>query len=293
MQVRRRRACILQAWHPCYDLRVNTPQIADAVCERCGGRGWILEEDGGAGTAIACECQAESIVPRLLRLAGIPARYHDCSLESFTTDAPDPGHRDQLLAAKTRSRRYVDDFLTEEGRFTEQGLLFTGPTGVGKTHLAVATLAQLIQRYRVHALFTDCTALIHRLQSTFEPRSNRGKREVLDPILGAEVLLVDDLGAQKPSEWVSEILYLIFNERYSARLPTLVTTNLRLERDEDEEPSALGAVYASASEPRPRRRLARESVYTRLPASLVSRLYEMTRTIRIEAGDFRREIKSH
>ncbi len=271
---------------------MNTPQVAEAECERCGGRGWVVEEDGGAGTAVACACQEERVVPRLLRLAGIPARYRDCRFESFNTDVPDAGRRDQLFEAKTRSQRYADEFLTEDGRFTEQGLLFTGPTGVGKTHLAVAVVARLIRRYRVHALFADCTALIHRLQSTFEPGSPRGKREVLDPILGAEVLLLDDLGAQKSSEWVSEILYLVFNERYSSRLPTLVTTNLRLEGDDDAPPAG-GSVYATDSEPRRRRRPERESIYNRLPASLVSRLHEMTRSIRIEAGDFRREIKSH
>lgn len=232
-------------------------------------------------------------MPRLVRLAGIPPRYRDCRFDSFSTVDPDAGRADELVQAKSRAERYVDAFLTEEGRFTEQGLLFSGPTGVGKTHLAVAVVARLIRRYRVHALFADCTALIHRLQSTFEPGSPRGKREVLDPILAAEVLLVDDLGAQKSSEWVSEILYLVFNERYSARLPTLVTTNLSLEGDADDGLPAAAGVYASEAEPRHPRRPGRESIYNRLPASLVSRLHEMTRSIRIEAGDFRREIKSH
>lgn len=272
---------------------MNSPPVADAVCERCGGRGWILEDDGGAGTAIACECQAENVVPRLLAQAGIPERYRRCSFETFMVDAPDPGERHELLRAKKLSQRYVDEFPTEEGRFTERGLVFTGPTGVGKTHLAVAVLSGLIQRYRVHARFADCTALIHRLQSTFEPDSDRGKREVLEPVIGAEVLLLDDLGANKSSEWVSEILYLILNERYSARLPTLVTTNLRLEKDQPRADALASGVLGSRSEPGPLAVPERESMYRRLPASLVSRLHEMTRPIRIEVKDFRREIKSH
>lgn len=258
-----------------------TPQlVADAVCDRCEGRGWILEEDGGPGTAVACECQAESVVPRLLATAGIPERYCRCSFKSFSTANADEGERHQLLAAKSRCERYVDEFLTEEGRFTEQGLLFTGPNGVGKTHLSVAVLSLLIERYRVRAVFADCTALIHRLQNTFEPGSPRAKREVLDPILHSEILLLDDLGAQKSTEWVNEILYLVLNERYSSRLPTLVTTNLRME---SAEPERLNPKDGAEMQ-----RLRRAPLSERLPASLVSRLYQMTRPIQIEAGDFRK-----
>lgn len=261
-----------------------SPQVADAVCERCGGRGWILEDDGAQGTAVACQCQADSVVPRLLAQAGIPDRYRRCTFDNFEVTDPDEARGHQLLAARTRSQRYVDEFINEEGRFAEHGLLFTGPTGVGKTHLAVAVIGGLIQRYRVHARFVDTTALIHRLQSTFEPGSSRGKQEVLNPILEAEILVLDDLGAQKQSDWVSEILYLVLNERYSSRSPTIVTTNLRLEPGREPSRDPLD----SADRPRPRR----ESMGQRLPASLVSRLHEMTRVIQIEAGDFRREVKS-
>jgi DNA replication protein DnaC len=259
---------------------VTQQLLADAICERCEGRGWILEDDGGPGTAVACRCQAESVVPRLLAMAGIPERYRSCSFKSFSTVNTDDGQAHQLLAARTRSERYVDEFLTEEGRFTERGLLFTGPNGVGKTHLAVAVLSRLIERFRVHAVFADCTALIHRLQNTFEPGSPRAKRDVLDPILHGEILLLDDLGAQKSSEWVNEILYLILNERYSSRLPTLVTTNLRME---SVEPDRLNPKDGAEM-----LRQRRAPLSERLPASLVSRLYQMTRPIQIEAGDFRR-----
>ena len=256
-----------------------TPQqVAEQVCERCGGRGWILEDDGGPGTAVACACQAESVVPRLLAMAGIPERYRGCTFRSFSTVNTDAGQRDQLVEAKARSERYVDEFLTEEG-FTEEGLLFTGPNGVGKTHLAVAVLASLIERYRVHALFADCTALIHGVQSTFEPGSQRAKRDVLEPILGAEILLLDDLGAHKGSDWVSEIFYLIFNERYARRRPTLVTTNLRLE-SADEEPRSLDGADM--------KKTLRAPMSQRLPASVVSRLHQMTRPIQIEVDDFRK-----
>jgi DNA replication protein DnaC len=223
--------------------------------------------------------------PRLLESASIPERYRRCSFENFKTDDPDEGRSQQLLGAKRLSQRYVDEFVTDEGRFSERGLLFSGPTGVGKTHLAVSVLRGLIERYRIRALFSDCTALLHRLQNTFERDAERGKSDVLRPVLSAEILVLDDLGAQKSSEWVREILYLVLNERYSARLPTILTTNLRL----DSAPAdAARTKLDSSATSGPRR----ASMRDRLDASLVSRLAEMTRPVRIEAGDFRREIKS-
>jgi len=250
------------------------------ACPRCEGRGWVVEGDGGAGTARPCSCRLADLGPRLLAAAGIPPRYAACTLANFSVDVPDAAERAQLGDARAVCERYVDRFVGEDGRFRESGLLFVGVPGVGKTHLATSVLAELIRRYRVHGLFVDFTALIHQIQSTFEPRSDESKREVLRPVTEADVLVLDDLGAQKPSAWVQEILYLIMNTRYARSLPTLFTTNYRLasvgRRDLDR---------GAGPEP--------ELLTARISAALVSRLYEMARPVVIEASDFRREVKMH
>lgn len=268
------------------------PQVADVVCPRCDGRGWILEPDGGQGVAQPCECQAEGLVPRLLERAGIPARYQGCTLDNFNHERPEPDGA-ELHAALSRCRRYVDDFLTPDGGFEHRGLLFEGPAGVGKTHLAVGVLKALIEGYRARGRFVDCTDLIHSVQATFEIGAERTKNEILRPVIDAEVLVLDDLGAQKSSEWTQEIFYLILNKRYLRKAPTIVTTNRRLEADagSTRERSAVGAPGVGLGVPASGASKERGPLAWSLAAPVVSRLYEMTWQIRIEAGDFRQDTK--
>jgi DNA replication protein DnaC len=234
---------------------------------------------------------------RLFEQAGIPARYRDCRLDNFQVagDRRDVSVAPALIAARTLCQRYVDTFLQPEGDFREAGLIFVGRPGVGKTHLAVAVLRELMQLYGVHGRFVDFTTLVHQIQSTFDPSSAESKRSLLDPLQKCEVLVLDELGAQKPSAWVSEILYLVMNARYSERRPTLFTTNFVLEPvgslDSPGAHSYPGAFDASpglasgGGEP---------GLEQRIPARLVSRLYEMATPVSLEGvADFRREIRMH
>ena len=260
------------------------------MCARCGGRGWVVEADGGAGSARPCSCRDETRSARLLAAAGIPERYRGCKLDNFQVNLQ--GSKPQLVRALTVARRYADAFLTESGGFRETGLLFVGPPGVGKTHLATAVLVELVRRYRVRGRFADFTSLIHQIQATFDPRSPESKRELLDPVIEAELLVLDELGAQKPTGWVNDLLYLIVNTRYTRRRPTLFTTNYRLDPEPGSTRPGAAAGGRDAHEPAAPSRFALLS--ERIPPMLVSRLHEMAMPVILtDVDDFRREYKVH
>ena len=140
----------------------------------------------------------------------------------------------------------------------------------------MSVLLELIERPHLHGRFVDFTSLIYQIQSTFDPRSPESQHQILDPFLRAELLVLDELGAQKPSPWVNDILYLIINGRYTRRLPTLFTTNYPLEA-----PRRPPVDLDKVQERLPAAGL--EPLEWRIPPMLLSRLHEMAQPVPLTA----------
>lgn len=233
--------------------------------------------------AVACDCGMHERASRVMDRARIPRRYEHCDFESYVTDLVDgktwtTQHAKSLKQAKLHTQAFVRDYPGS----SEKGLLLMGPSGVGKTHLAVAALKDLLRRGH-GGLFCDYRELLKEIQASYNPASESTEMGILEPVRTAEILILDDLGASKPSDWVRDIVGIVLNARYNERRTTIITTNYFDTPVTDGEPTRLpnGKILPPSRE---------DSLELRIGSRMRSRLYEMCRTVEVFAPDFRREV---
>lgn len=221
------------------------------VCTECFGTGTKLDPVKGA---MVCPCRRPDRSKKLLLAARIPRRYADCTFASFKS-APGTSQEYALIAAQ----RLVEEFPTE------RGLLFMGPAGVGKTHLAVAIVKGLIEK-GFAGIFCEFGSLLKEIQDSYNPVSKSSELKVLSPIYQTDILVLDELGATIPTDWVRDTMYQIINKRYNDKKLTIFTTNYSDARRSDKE----------------------QVLEDRIGTRLRSRLYEMCVKVVMDGGDYRR-----
>src|SRR5687768_12455847 len=193
-----------------------------------------------------------------MRDARIPPRYARCDFSNFHQYP-----NEKLKNALARARRFVDDFPA-----VTKGLCLIGPPGIGKTHIAVGVLRQAILKTGARGMFYDVRELLKMIRSTYNPVVRTAEMDILRPVMDAELLVLDDLGAEKPSEWVEETMNLIVNTRYNERRVTIFTSNYE-DIPDDTEPNSL--VF-------------------RIGHRMRSRLHEMCDFEVLDGGDYRQKI---
>ena len=186
------------------------------ACELCDDTSWKTVTVDGVARVTRCDCWHQRLYDSLLRNARIPRRYAHCELTNFDT------HTDSQRTAHRKAMRLVEQFPV-----VDRGVLFFGDAGVGKTHLAVALMKEAIRRKGARAVFYETRELLKLVRDTYNNSVDATELAVLTPVLEADLLVLDDLGSEKKSEWVEETLGLVINTRYSERRVTVFTTNLR------------------------------------------------------------------
>jgi len=217
------------------------------VCEVCFGTGTKIDPVKGA---MPCPCRKNDRFSKLFAAARIPRRYQKCSFANFVS-APGTSQDNALLHAHKFANEYPA---------VERGLLFMGPAGVGKTHLAVSILRDLISK-GFAGLFYEFGSLLKEIQDSYNPISKSSELKVLAPVFQADVLVLDELGASVPTDWVRDTMYQIINKRYNDNKLTIFTTNYSDKNKELEE---------------------------RITYRLRSRLFEMCANVVIDGEDYRR-----
>ena len=224
------------------------------VCRDCFGTGTKVDPVKGA---ITCPCLRVDRARRLISAARIPRRYEKCSFANFICE-PNSSQGKALSFAHTLANEYPA---------VDRGLIFMGPAGVGKTHLAVSIIRDLTEK-GFASMFCEFGSLLKQIQDSYNPVSKSSELKVLAPVFQADILVLDELGATVPTDWVRDTMYQIINRRYNDNKLTIFTTNY-LDKSRSEKEQVLE---------------------DRIGTRLRSRLYEMCKMVVMDGEDYRKAI---
>ena len=250
-------------------------------CPICDDSGLIITTDEhGNRFARDCSCRIEQRAERAVAQARIPRRYLDCSFANYET--AHPSAHPTLGAAAIISNRFSAAYPLET---RGQGILFVGPSGLGKTHLAISILRCLITEKGATGQFWEHKEMLDKLRSIYSLRTAGAEDKLLRSVITCDLLIIDDLGDITPSDWSWDTTAYILNSRYNENLSTIITTNLANEAPLG-YPSSEPAGRAEA-----RRMARRETLGDRIGERMRSRVQEMCVTVEMQGKDFRQTIK--
>jgi len=261
----------------------NLIKAPTEVCPLCEGTGWKTVPAASNGLlsindrrVTRCDCQLRARAQSVLLSARIPRRYEHCELANYDTDFP--GAHPSLAEAHF----VAQNFAKKCDPRGDKGLLIIGKIGTGKTHLAVGIIKELILDRGIACLFYDYRELLKEIQNSYNSTVQTTELDVLRPVFETDVLVLDELGAVKPTEWVWDTVSLILNTRYNDNRTTIITTNF------EDGPSAKAEGVDG-----PRRSAREETLGDRIGDRMLSRLHEMCRIVPLHGTvDYRQKFRS-
>ena len=247
-------------------------------CKVCEGSRRIFEETS-EGISKIRECECNGLIKRisLFNQAGIPGKFVHEDFSSFSVDPPQ--HRTQKNAFLS-SKNFIDDYVDRKGQYS-QGLIYMGAPGLGKTHLVVSVIKELVMQHGVECKFVDFFELLRDIRHGYG--EDISEKDFIDPYVGVKVLVIDELAKGRNTDWELTILDHFISTRYNDDdKVTLVTTNFSDKLDSSVALSSRNNKQSISNA------YSRFTIEEKVGARIYSRLMEMCKKVNLEGTDYRR-----
>lgn len=211
-----------------YCLKDSVQEIPDNLCPYCKGQEWVLEvKPNGSEVAKECVCSQEARARRRLKFANIPDTYKDVDICMFNNlnIYREPKNREIM---KTACAKILDYLVHFETIYQEKGkglYIYSKVPGSGKTTMAAGIANKIISMYKLPVKFVNATKLIQEIKDTYQANTKIKEGKLLAQIIDASILVIDDFGTEKATDWSNEKFYYILNERFVHNKTTFFTSN--------------------------------------------------------------------
>lgn len=197
----------------------------------CDGLGvtYKIDRETGIQWSEICKCKKDEIQDGRLKFANIPTEFDELTVRSFETNIY-KSQESTILAIN--AKKSVANYINNFEKFVDygKGLYFYSATrGSGKTRLAVSLGNVLLKQMHKQVKFVTSIDLLNEIKSTFDDKSEYTQSQLIESINGVDILIIDDIGVEKPTDWVNEVLFGIFDNRMKYKKITIFTSNCSMD----------------------------------------------------------------
>lgn len=195
----------------------------------CGGNGYVMAlDENGYEVAEPCKCLSQRILKSRIQYCGLPNALRDITLKTFSLSVYASAESKSVASAACQVvKYYLDNFdwMNAEGK----GLyLYSGTKGSGKTRMAASIANELMRSHDTSVRFMTSISILDEIKNSWNAKEYT-ERQVLDSLFTVPVLIIDDFGAERTTEWSGDRFYQIINERYINNRVTIFTSNMSLD----------------------------------------------------------------